>query len=56
MIITTAIDGKPVKSEIKEMIGFSTDDKPTNVGDGSTFLEVDTSEVFIYLEGTWHRL
>lgn len=31
--------------------GLSTDDKPTeNVGNGSTFLEIDTSDIYIFDE------
>lgn len=28
--------------------GLSTDEKPTNVGNGSAFLEMDTSKIYFY--------
>lgn len=40
-----------------DWIGLSTETKPgTDVDNGSTFLEVDTSKVFIYYNGTWYEL
>lgn len=38
-----------------EMYGRSTDEKPTNVGNASTFYEMDTKKVFLFDEEkkTW---
>ena len=38
----------------KDMIGLSTESKPTNEVDGTTFYEVDTSEFYIFYKGTWY--
>ncbi len=31
-----------------ELYGLSTDTKPTDVGNGSTFVEMDTTKVFMF--------
>ena len=40
-------------------LGLSTDTKPdeldSRVVDGSTFLEVDTSKLFIFTKGVWYE-
>lgn len=39
-----------------DYLGLSTDDKPTEEAvNGSTYYEVDTSEFYIYYEGTWYE-
>lgn len=35
---------------IVDMTGLSNDTKPTNVGNGSSFVEIDTSRVFMFDE------
>lgn len=40
-------------------IGLSTDTKPTSgekVVDGSTFLEVDTSKVYVWYKDQWYEV
>lgn len=37
-----------------EYIGLSTDTKPTDCPEGSTFYCVDTLEYFIFVGGTWY--
>lgn len=39
----------------KDLIGLSTETKPTDEADGTTFYEVDTGAFFIYYEGTWYE-
>ena len=39
----------------KDFIGLSTESKPTDVIDGTTFYEVDTSTLYIYYAGTWYK-
>ena len=39
----------------KDYIGLSTESKPTSDVDGSTYLEVDTSDLYIYYKGTWYK-
>ena len=39
----------------KDIIGLSTESKPTDVVDGTTFLEVNTSKFYIFYEGTWYE-
>ena len=43
---------------VSEMYGLSTDTKPTDVCNSSTFMEMDTGLVFIFDEEnqTWHSL
>lgn len=43
-----------------EFIGLSTDTKPTpqshsEVADGVTFFEADTSKLYIYCQGQWYE-
>ena len=42
----------------QEIAGTSSESKPTGLATGSTFLEVDTGDVYIYDEasGTWGEL
>ena len=37
------------------LVGLSTDDKPDEIKNGSTFYEVDTSTLYIYYEGVWYE-
>lgn len=36
------------KDEVVELRGLSTDTKPTNVGNGSVFIEIDTGTVYMF--------
>ena len=38
-----------------DLLGLSTDEKPSNQIDGTTFYEVDTSTFFIWYKGTWYE-
>lgn len=38
-----------------DLIGLSTEAKPSNQIDGTTFYCVDTSEFYIYYKGTWYK-
>ena len=55
------LDG-PGRNDIRcnDYSGLSTDQKPTDSGiaTGSTFLEVDTGDAYLYDEvgGTWHKV
>lgn len=42
----------------REMRGLSTDDKPTNVANGSTFEEIDTGKKYMFDEeaNTWSEI
>lgn len=44
--------GRDSVSESKrvDMFGLSTDTKPTNVGNGSTFKEMDTGDIYMFDE------
>lgn len=35
---------------VQSLVGLSTDSKPTDVGNGSTFFEMNTSKVFMFNE------
>ncbi len=55
------LNEKPVGGALRyiEASGLSTDTKPTSgIITGSTFLEADTGDVYIYDEvtGTWNKL
>lgn len=39
--------------EAKEYIGLSTDSKPMNVAEGSTYHSVDTGELWIFHDFMW---
>jgi len=44
---------------VYDLRGLSTDEKPTEkIGNGSTFLEMDTSEVYVFDKDnlTWRKL
>ena len=43
--------------EVKEIYGLSTDTKPTDVPNGSLFVEMDTSKLYLFDEGsgTWQE-
>lgn len=63
MVSVTTYNGKVVTG-LLEIVGLSSDNKPTKtIGDyyimnGSTFLEMDTSRVYIYSETdlSWYEL
>ena len=39
-----------------DYIGLSTEEKPIeDVRDGSTLLEVDTGDTYIFYEGAWYK-
>lgn len=38
-----------------DLIGLSTESKPTNQIDGTTYYEVDTMVLYIYYKGTWYK-
>lgn len=38
-----------------DFVGLSSEIKPTDVKNGSTFLEVDTSNYYIFYEGIWYK-
>ena len=38
-----------------DYLGLSSEDKPSEVVNGSTFYEVDTSKLYIYYKGTWYE-
>lgn len=43
-------------SNNKDFIGLSSESKPTTrIGDGSTYLEVDTKKLYVYYNGTWYE-
>lgn len=43
-------------STATDYIGLSSETKETeNIADGSTFLEVDTSKMFVFYKGTWYE-
>lgn len=42
-------------SEKIDFIGLSTEEKQTDVANGSTFWEVDTSKFYIFYKGTWYE-
>ena len=35
--------------------GLSSEDKPTDVSNLSTFLEVDTGKFYVFYKGTWYE-
>jgi hypothetical protein len=50
--VSVTVDGNK-----KELQGLSTDEKPTSdVGNGSSFFEIDTSECFVWHIDQWHSV
>lgn len=47
-MVTNAYDGEVTMNTGWDLRGLSTDQKPTNCPNGSTFLEMDTSKVFAF--------
>ena len=41
------------ESYVVALRGLSTDAKPTKIGENSTFLEMDTGNVYYFSGGTW---
>lgn len=39
-----------------DLVGLSTESKPTDLKDGSTFLEVNTSDFYMFYKGTWYKV
>lgn len=51
MITETTDRSKTIEAGLRNvtsLVGLSTDTKPTGVSNGSTFLEMDTSNVYIF--------
>lgn len=44
-----------MNKNIDKYYGLSTEDKPTNVKDGSVFIELDTPAFYVFYKGTWYR-
>ncbi len=40
----------------RKYLGLSTDTKPTDAENGSLYLEANTDQIFIFLNGTWHSV
>jgi len=57
-MVTNASDGEVTMNAAWDLRGMSTDTKPTDVPNGSTFFEVNTGKVFAF-DGhgkTWYEL
>lgn len=39
-----------------DLVGLSTESKPTKVKDGSTFLEVNTSKLYVFYNNNWYNV
>lgn len=48
--IINSYDGNDIDKRRQEIMCLSSDTKPTNVGNGSVCLEINTGKVFIYNE------
>lgn len=46
------------KERILDLRGLSTDTKPTDVGNGSTFIEINTGDVYLFdgTSKTWKKI
>lgn len=55
-MVRLSVDGNLVKNGQEELVGLSTEAKPVNIADGSTFLELDTGNVFMALGNAWYPL
>lgn len=41
--------------EREDLMGLSTEEKPQDVADGTTFYEVNTANFYIFYGGTWYN-
>ena len=41
---------------LKQLVGKSSDSKPTNVEENSLFLELDTNKLYYFSDGAWTEL
>lgn len=57
-MVTNASDGEVTMNAAFDLRGLSTDTKPTNVPNGSTFFEINTSKVYAFdgNEKIWYEL
>lgn len=57
-MVTNASDGQTTMHHGFDLRGLSSDTKPTDVPNGSSFLEMDTGEVYVFDEesATWFVL
>lgn len=46
------------KDEVVELRGLSTDTKPTNVGNGSVYICIDTGDIYMFDSANkeWHQI
>lgn len=44
-----------MNKNIDKYYGLSTESKPTNVKDGSVFIELNTAEIYVFYNGTWYK-
>lgn len=44
-----------IKNFRVDIIGLSSEEKPGNQANGTTFYEVDTTDLYIYYKGTWYK-
>ena len=51
------VRGYPEENQPHDLYGLSTDTKPITVPNGSVFVEMDTSKVYVFSEKdiTWHE-
>lgn len=56
--MVTTIIHRDDYNKVYDLRGLSSDNKPTNVPNGSTFVEMNTSKGYIFDEAnsTWHEL
>lgn len=38
-----------------DLLGLSSEDKPKSAVDGTTFYEVDTTDLYIFYKGEWYK-
>ena len=48
--------GEERKYNVREYIGLSTDEKPTDCDPGSSLMELDTKDIYIYDGEEWHNM
>lgn len=38
-----------------DLLGLSSEDKPESATNGTTYYEVDTTDLYIWYKGTWYK-
>ena len=55
-MVRELVDKTNFRENYKEFSGLKTDAKPTDCGENSLFLELDTGDVYFFSGGAWAKV